>query len=74
MPQLLGLVLIGAVAVAGYKSFQRAFGRATSDGKNHTAGGAGRERESADQAGPAAMKDLGALELDPHTGIYKPRG
>ncbi len=65
MPQLLGLVLFGAAAVAGYKSFQRAIGRAT--GRTNPA------QARTDTAEPSRMKDLGALELDPRTGVYKPR-
>ena len=64
MPQLLGLVLIGAAAVAGYKTIQRVVG--------HIAGGS--ERKHAKSEGRDGMKDLGALELDPQSGVYKPRG
>ena len=64
MPQLLGLVLIGAAAVAGYKSFHKAFGRVSSRS---------RRPDTADAAGSPGMKDLGHLELDPQSGVYKPR-
>ena len=65
MPQLLGLILLGAAAVAGYKSFYRVMSR--------TPDAAGRTRKSTQASEPAGIKDLGPLELDPRTGIYKPR-
>lgn len=69
MPQLLGLLLFGAAAIAGYKSFQRAMSRAT----GRTSDGANRVGDNTDMAETPGMKDLGALELDPQTGVYKPR-
>ncbi len=70
MPQLLGLVLFGAAAVAGYKSLQRAIGRASGRATGHGDG----VQNDPDKAGQqAVMKDLGALELDEQTGVYKPR-
>lgn len=65
MPQLLALVLIGAAAVAGYKSFHKAFGR--------TSAGSRREDQTKATSGSPGMKDLGSLELDPQSGVYKPR-
>ncbi len=60
MPQLLGLVLIGAGAFAGFKVAKRALGRMSAEHRART------------QA-PDAMKDIGALEFDPISGVYKPK-
>ena len=65
MPQLVGLMLIGAGVWVGYKAIQRWSRRAADDR---------RKAENATQARDpiAAERDLGALHLDPETGVYKP--
>ena len=69
MPQLLGLVLIGAGAYAGFRVAKRAFGR-TADEIDREAKAAAERRAA---TGTDAMKDIGALEFDPKSGVYKPR-
>lgn len=61
MPQLIGLVLVGAGLWAGVKALQRIAGR--------TAEGAPAENAT---EGTAREKDLGRLEADPETGVYRP--
>ena len=62
MPQLIGLVLLGAGVVAGYKALRRAVDLMSS----------GPSARDSDAAGEIT-KDLGHLELDPATGVYRPR-
>ena len=75
MPQLLGLMLIGVAAVAGFRAVQRA-ANLMSDAARRAAGdataGSG-SGGSESQAGMKDMKDLGSLELDAQSGVYKPR-
>lgn len=70
MPQLLGLVLLGAGVIAGYKAIRRVAAR-MADEINRAEDEARRAR-SETPAGSIA-KDLGALELDPDSGVYMPR-
>jgi hypothetical protein len=65
MPHLVGLVLIGAGVWAGYKAVLRLSQRATTELRRA-------EDEMRRKATQAAEKDLGALQLDPETGVYKP--
>ena len=65
MPQLVGLVLIGAGLWAGYKAVARLSARLT-------AGLRRAEEEQQRQPSSPAEKNLGALELDTQTGVYKP--
>ncbi len=65
MPQLVGLVLIGAGVWAGYKAVLRLSQRAAAELRRA-------EDEMRDNAPGSAEKDLGALHLDPETGVYKP--
>ena len=67
MPQLLGLVLIGAAAVAGFKAIRRVVGNLADEAQR----AASKARHQHAEA--AGMKDLGNLELDPKSGVYKPR-
>jgi hypothetical protein len=70
MPQLLGLALIGAGVIAGYRAYRFAADRVREEMERR----ARAEAEAAardHQSGP--LKDLGALELDPQTGVYRPR-
>ena len=70
MPQFIGLVLIWGACIAGYKTVRHIAGRMTAEAER-----AAREaqRNHAGTAGEAGIKDLGALELDPNSGVYKPR-
>lgn len=64
MPQLIGLALIGAGLYAGLKAVVRIGQRVAEDLQ--------RAKEEAEREEPGAEKDLGALELDPATGVYRP--
>ena len=67
MPQLIGLVLIGAGVIAGYKAFRRAALRMSAEFDR----AAEEARRRADAAHTAVEKDLGKLELDPASGEYR---
>lgn len=62
MPQLVGLVLIGAGLYAGYRALVRV--------ASTMAG----ELEPEVRPNAVAVRDLGALEYDPVTGVYRPAG
>lgn len=64
MPQILGLVLIGAGVIAGYRAV-RSLAQRVHDAMQQAA-------DSAKAASAPAEKDLGKLELDPATGEYRP--
>lgn len=66
MPQILGLVLIGAGAIAGYRAV-RNLAQRVQDAMQQAA-------EGAKAASAPAEKDLGKLVLDPVTGEYRPSG
>jgi predicted negative regulator of RcsB-dependent stress response len=68
MPQLIALALIGAGAVAGYRWFSRQMVSARVAAERAEA-----ELRRAAEAAAGAPKDLGRLELDAATGMYKPR-
>jgi len=63
MPPLIAAVLIGAGAYAGFRAVQRVFSHISADVAAANA-----------PATNAAMreKNLGRLELDPATGVYRP--
>jgi hypothetical protein len=63
MPPLIILAAVGAGAVVGYQLLKR-LAAATSADTSETSG------EQPDVMEP---KDLGALEFDPKSGVYKPR-
>jgi len=63
MPQILAAALIGAGVYAGYR-FARARLSKTDKGVG----------EAAKTAASAQPRDLGTLEADPATGVYRPRG
>ncbi len=66
MPQLVVLAAIGAGLYAGYKALARAGARMAEDLKRS-------EQElRARAAANAGAKDLGTLEYDPMSGVYKP--
>ncbi len=65
MPQLVGLMLIGAGVWAGYKAIQRWSRRAAHDRRQA-------EDATRGQVPIVPERDLGALRLDPETGVYKP--
>ena len=66
MPQLLGLVFLGAGVIAGFRAFQRVTGKMGTHEKATTTSDSGSDSRQ------LYAKDLGSLELDPASGIYKP--
>ena len=69
MPQLLGLALIGAGVLAGYRAFRFAADRLREEMEKH----AGKDAAGDAGAPSGGVKDLGALEFDPASGVYRPR-
>lgn len=65
MPQLIGLALLGAGIYAGVRAAIR-FGQRISEEARRT--------DDAEAATAVAEKDLGSLEFDPASGVYKPAG
>jgi hypothetical protein len=66
MPIFVGLALLGVGLYAGYRWFARASGEIATELKR-----AEDERLRTD-SGQRLEKDLGALEFDPTTGVYRP--
>jgi hypothetical protein len=62
MPHVIGLILIGAGLYAGYRALGRVVGRMSEELQQ--------AEEQAHQT--IAVKDLGALEYDPVSGVYRP--
>lgn len=69
MPQVLALVIAGAGLYAGYKWVSRLVADAQQTARVREA----ELREAMAQRGRGTPKDLGTLELDPASGVYKPR-
>lgn len=69
MPQLIALALIGAGAYAGFKWISKQMQAANAA----AADAAEQMRRAAEQAAGGAPKDLGRLEWDAKSGVYKPR-
>jgi len=65
VPQVIALALLGAGLYAGYRWFARAAG-----GIGATIARAKDERRQQSQG--RIEKDLGALEYDPASGVYRP--
>ena len=64
MPHVVGLVLLGAGLYAGYRAFVRVAGKMQAE----------LERAEAEAHQPVSIeKDLGSLEYDPASGVYRPR-
>lgn len=68
MPHLLALVIAGAGLYAGYKWVSRKVAEAQAAALKRE--GELREAMARGRGGP---KDLGTLEYDPATGVYRPR-
>ncbi len=68
MPQVLALIAAGAGLYAGYKWVSRTLAEV-----QKTARVRERELREAMARARGEPKDLGALELDPATGVYRPR-
>ena len=67
MPQVVAAVLIGAGIAAGFKWIAREMARAVDDAR-----GADSDRPTRNVA--ATPKDLGRLEWDAESGVYRPAG
>ena len=65
MPQVMLLAAIGAGVYAGYRALMRAAERLAAE-LTRT------EAEARQRAESVAQKDLGTLEYDPRSGVYKP--
>lgn len=66
MPQILALVLAGAGIYAGLKWLKSTADRARAADA--------RAREAAERQGAKGAQPAETLELDPKSGVYKPRG
>lgn len=66
MPQLVALALVGAGLYAGYRWFTRAAKEVTAEIRRT-------EDELRRRAGMTLEKDMGALEYDPASGVYRPK-
>jgi hypothetical protein len=66
MPQLIFLAAVGAGAYAGYRFLKTIAQSVTADLEKATV-------ETRERARAGDAKDLGVLEYDPKTGVYKPR-
>ena len=65
MPQVIALVLLGAGLYAGYRWLARTANDIGAEMRRA-------EDELAQKATGRIEKDLGTLELDPNTGVYRP--
>lgn len=67
MPQLIALALVGAGLYAGYRWFSRAAKEITAEIQRA-------EEELRRRAGVGTLpKDMGELEYDPVTAVYRPK-
>jgi hypothetical protein len=67
MPQVIALVVAGAGLYAGFKWVSRLLSEAESVIKR------GEEIQRREAAAQSVPKDLGTLDYDPQTGVYRPR-
>ena len=65
MPQVVLLAAIGAGVYAGYRALMRAGERFAAELRRS-------EDEARQRAAMGPEKDLGTLEFDPRSGVYKP--
>lgn len=63
VPQLIGLMVLGAGLVAGYKAIRHLAGRLAAEA----------DAGNAPTYEGVEAKNLGVLELDPASGVYRPR-
>lgn len=66
MPQLIALALVGAGLYAGYRWFSRVNKQVTAQIRRT-------EEELRRRAGAVLEKDMGELEYDPASGVYRPK-
>lgn len=69
MPHVFALVIAGAGLYAGFKWVSRQYAQMQDAVRQQEAD----LREAVARGGRAAPKDLGNLELDPKSGVYRPR-
>jgi hypothetical protein len=69
MPQLFAIALVGAACYTGYRMLARLSAQMSADLKRAQDE---LKRRAAAAAGDASEKDLGVLEFDPKSGVYKP--
>ncbi len=67
MPPLIFFAIAGAGCYAGYKFFAKLMEQAQTPSRSET------ERIRREAAARSATRDLGALEWDEATGVYRPR-
>lgn len=67
MPQLIVLALVGAGLYAGYRWFARTTKEVTAQIRRTE------EELLRRAAGKALEKDMGVLEYDPNSGVYRPK-
>lgn len=65
MPQLIGLALVGVGLMAGYKALRYIIAG--------SAGTTASAQQDEPSHGEAAIKNLGSLEFDRKSGVYRPR-
>lgn len=75
MPQLMALLLVGATAYVGYRTVKERIARSRQR-RDESGPNSASARQNAGEAGTSGRepKNLGSLELDPATGLYRPRG
>jgi hypothetical protein len=69
MPHVFALVIAGAGLYAGYRWISRQLADVQEAARRQEA----ELREAMMRGGRAVPKDLGTLELDPKSGVYRPR-
>jgi membrane protein implicated in regulation of membrane protease activity len=69
MPQVIAAMVVGASVYAGFKWLSKVLGDAQNAAKRMDE----EARQKRARATSQTAKDLGALELDPETGVYRPR-
>jgi hypothetical protein len=69
MPQVFALVIAGAGLYAGFKWVSRQFAQMQDAVRQQEAD----LRDAMARGGRVAPKDLGTLERDPQSGVYRPR-
>jgi N-acetyl-gamma-glutamylphosphate reductase len=72
MPPLVLLAVVGAAGYAGFKLFSKLVEQAQTPSKSDTER-ARQQANAARGAATAGTRDLGELELDEKTGVYKPK-
>lgn len=66
VPQIFALALVGAGLYAGYRWLSKASQHVTADVRTA-------DEELRRRAAGALEKDMGVLEYDPATGVYRPK-